>query len=201
MIFAQFKRIKSTSAPISPYSEYRRLYITTNQLTTSNISKHLKKLEYHVKETLISANVFQKNLQPACKTSIGGVSGLGFLDPCSVSDLEYEFSASVAADKCFYPKKNKKNKTSAIYYQQSFLVIDEEKQIETMRSVKHNKNEWYNEPHNTFGKESSASVSKILDLASEKGATCWLSSLPLQRYDCMLNKRQFYGSICMRYPI
>ena len=52
--------------------------------------------------------------------------------------------------------------TNAIDNQQSFLVIDEEKQIETMRSVKHKKNEWYKGLRNTIRKESSASVSKIL---------------------------------------
>ena len=33
-------------------------------------------------------------------------------------------------------------------------MIDEEKQIETMRSVKHKKNEWYKELQNTIRKES-----------------------------------------------
>ena len=89
--------------------------------------------------------------------------------------------------------------TNAIYNQQSFLVIDEEKQTETMSRVKHKKNEWYKELQNVIRKESSASVSKILDLASEKGASCWLTSLPLQRYGFVLNKRQFHDSICLRY--
>ena len=89
------------------------------------------------------------------------LGGLGFLDPCSVADLEYESSVSETSQL-----------TNAIYNQQSFLVINEEKQIKTMSSVKHKKNEWYKELQNTIRKEStsSASVSKILDLASEKGA-------------------------------
>ena len=92
------------------------------------------------------------------------LGGLGFLDPCSVADLEYE--SSVAATSQL---------TNAIYNQQSFLVIDEEKQTETMSRVKHKKNEWYKELQNAIRKESSASVSKILELASEKGASCWLT--------------------------
>ena len=38
-----------------------------------------------------------------------------------------------------------------------------------MRSVKHKKNEGYKELQNTIRKEFGASVSKILDLASESG--------------------------------
>ena len=68
-----------------------------------------------------------------------------------------------------------------------------------MKGVKHKKNEWYKELQNTIRNESSASVSKIIDLASEKGASCWLTSLPLQRYGFVLNKQQFHDSICLRY--
>ena len=52
----------------------------------------------------------------------------------SVADLEYE--SSVAATSQL---------TNTIYNQQSFLVIDEEKQTETMSRVKNKKNEWYKE--------------------------------------------------------
>ena len=68
-----------------------------------------------------------------------------------------------------------------------------------MKGVKHKKNKWYKELQNTIRNDSSASVSKIIDLASEKGASCWLTSLPLQRYGFVLNKQQFHDSICLRY--
>ena len=90
------------------------------------------------------------------------IVNISFLDPCSVADLEYESSVSATSQL-----------TNSIYNQQNFLVLDEEKQIETMSCVKNRKNEWYKELQNTIRKESSASVSKILDLASKKGASCW----------------------------
>ena len=159
--------------------------------TTPNISEHLKKLEFHVKETLIPAIVGKEFISDDTRRIFSlpaRLGGLGFLDPCSVADLEYE--SSVAATSQL---------TNAIYNQQSFLVIDEEKQTETMSRVKHKKSEWYKELQNAIRKESSASVSKILDLASKKGASCWLTSLPLQRYGFVLNKQQFHDSICLRY--
>ena len=98
-----------------------------------------------------------------------------------MADLEYESSVSATSQL-----------TNSIYNQQNFLVIDEEKQIETMSCVKNRKNEWF---QNTIRKESSASVSMILDLASKKGASCWLTSLPLERYGFVLNKQKFHDSV------
>ena len=69
--------------------------------------------------------------------------------------------------------------TNAIYHRQNFLNIDEEAQIEIVKGVKHKKNEWYKKLQDTIGNESSASVSKIIYLASEKRVSCWLTSLPL----------------------
>ena len=68
-----------------------------------------------------------------------------------------------------------------------------------MKEVKHKKTEWYKEQQNIIKKESSASASKILELASEKGASCWLTSLPLQKWGFLLNKQEFHDAICLRY--
>ena len=40
---------------------------------------------------------------------------------------------------------------------------------------------------------------KSLELGCEKGASCWLSALPLQSLGYVLNKREFRDSICLRY--
>ena len=96
--------------------------------TTPNISEHLKKLEYHIKETLIPAIVGKEFISDDTRRIFSlpaRLGGLGFLDPCSVADLEYESSVSATSQL-----------TNAIYNQQNFLVIDEEKQIKTMSSVK-----------------------------------------------------------------
>ena len=39
--------------------------------------------------------------------------------------------------------------------------------------------------------ESSASATKIIDLTSKKGASCWLTSLPLQKWGFVFNKQEF----------
>ena len=40
---------------------------------------------------------------------------------------------------------------------------------------------------------------KLLNLASEKGASSWLTSLPLKDYGFRLNKQEFDDAIAMRY--
>ena len=159
--------------------------------TTPNISEHLKKLEYHIKETLIPPIVGKEFISDDTRRIFSlpaRLGGLGFHDPCSMADLEYESLLAATSQL-----------TNAIYHQQNFLDLDEEAQSKIMKGVKHKKNEWYKELQNTIRNESSASVSKIIDLASEKGASCWLTSLPLQRYGFVLNKQQFHDSICLRY--
>ena len=47
--------------------------------------------------------------------------------------------------------------------------------------------------------EASESQAKIIDLASEKGASSWLTSLPLAKYGFALNKQMFQDGICLRY--
>ena len=74
---------------------------------------------------------------------------------------------------------------------QSFLNIDQESQEKTMKDVKRKKTDWYKQLQNTIKVESSASATKIVDLASEKGASCWLTSLPLQKWVFVLNKQEF----------
>ena len=61
-------------------------------------SEHLKKLEYHIKETLIPPIVGKEFISDDTRRIFSlpaRLGGLGFLDPCSMADLEYE--SSVAA--------------------------------------------------------------------------------------------------------
>ena len=44
-------------------------------------------------------------------------------------------------------------------------------------------------------------LQKVIQLLCEKGASSWLTSLPLQELGFRLNKLQFNDAICMRYDI
>ena len=110
----------------------------------------MKKLEYEIKETLIPAIVGKNYISDDTKrifSLLARLGGLGFLHPCSVSDLEYQLSLAATAQL-----------TTAIFNQESFLNIDQETQENIMKEVKHKKIEWYKKQQNTIKKESSASA-------------------------------------------
>ena len=47
--------------------------------------------------------------------------------------------------------------------------------------------------------EVDTTLKRHLELASENGASAWLSALPIQSLGYVLNKQQFRDSICLRY--
>ena len=101
--------------------------------TTPNVGEHMKKLEYEIKETLIPAIVGKNYISDDTRRIFSlpsRLGGLGFLDPCSVSDLEYKSSLAATAQL-----------TKAIFDQESFLNIDQETQEKIMKEVKHKKTE------------------------------------------------------------
>ena len=83
--------------------------------------------------------------------------------------------------------------------QSNFLTVDQEAHDGIMKGVKYKKNKWYKKLQDSIKSESSESTSKVIDLAAEKGASCWLTSLPLKAYGFVLNKQHFHDSICLRY--
>ena len=42
-------------------------------------------------------------------------------------------------------------------------------------------------------------VARQLELCSEKGVSCWLTSLPLKEYGFSMNKQEFHDAIALRY--
>ena len=54
-----------------------------------------------------------------------------------------------------------------------------------------------------MAKHSSAlpTLQRQLELISEKGASCWLTSLPLKEYGFLLNKQEFQDALALRYNI
>ena len=81
--------------------------------TTPNIAKHMRKLEYAIKETLIPDIVGENHISDDTRRIFSlpaRLGGLGFLDPCSVSDLEFECSLSATAQltKAIFDQQSKK---------------------------------------------------------------------------------------------
>ena len=106
---------------------------------------------------MVGKNYISDDTRRIFSSSARFIGGLGFLNPSFVSNLEFECSLSATAQL-----------TKVIVDQNSFLDIDHKAQEERKKS------EWYKESQNTIQEESSASATKIFDLASEKAkrASC-----------------------------
>ena len=159
--------------------------------TTPNVSKQMRRLEHHISLTLLPVIIGKDHITDQSRLIFSmpaKYGGIGFLDPSSVSQLEYESSLQATSQL-----------TDAIFQQQMSLRIDDEAQSKTMKEIKHKKDVWFKELQSRIRSEVSESQAKIIDLASEKGASSWLTSLPLAKYGFVLNKQMFHDAICLRY--
>ena len=141
----------------------------------------MRRLGHHISLTLIPAIVGKDHITDQMRhifSMPAKYGGLGILEPESVCSLEYESSIKATCQL-----------TNAIFSQQQILKIDEEAQQDTMKEVKQKKDAWSKALHDRIRSEASESQAKIIDLASEKGASSWLTSLPLAKYGFALNKQ------------
>ena len=105
-----------------------------------------------------------------------------------MSDIEYECSLSATSQLA-----------EAIYSQHESLNIDEEALSATMKSITKKKDDLHKDLQDRIKQVSSETIVRILELAAEKGASSWLTSLPLKQFGFLLNKQEFHDAICLRY--
>lgn len=151
--------------------------------TTPGISGLLHGLEYHIKDSFIPA-IVGKLFVPEYLRKIfslpARLGGMGIHNITETSDMEYNNSVNATS-----------GLTKAIFNQESLYVADNEVQHEIMTSIKKNREEFFTRCKQEIMECSSPSVRRQLDLLSEKGASSWLTSLPLKEYGFLLNKQEF----------
>ena len=159
--------------------------------TTPNISEHMQELEQLIREKLIPSIIGGRYISNeyrnifALPTRHGG---MGMENPVDVSDFEYQNSLLMT-----------KQLTDTIYNQCHSLQLEEDVQEAAKKELATRKSDWYKRLQDQSFAELSADERKVIALASEKGASIWLNSLPLKTHGFRLNKQQFVDAICMRY--
>ena len=118
------------------------------------------------------------------------LGGLGIQIPTEESDFEYQNSTLMTSQL-----------TEAIFQQRCLLQIDKEAQSKAVTDLSGRKTEEHNKTKELLKSSISEADSKMLELASEKGASIWLTTLPLANYGFRLNKQQFIDAICLRYNL
>ena len=159
------------------------------------ISEYLQHLEYHIKDVFIPT-IVGKMFVPDYIRNIfslpAKMGGLGILDCIMTANLEYQNSIEAT-----------EQLTEAVFNQNLQYNQDDEKQCEVMKTIKKRKEYFFTELRsNIIGRQSQPEkLKRQLDLLTEKGASSWLTSLPLREYGYLLNKQEFQDAISLRYNL
>jgi hypothetical protein len=162
--------------------------------TTPNIATPLRKLEFKIQETFIPAlldRVF--SCTEKCRNIFAlpaREGGLSIYDISETSDTEYQNSCKMTA-----------SLTNAIFEQAKEYDEDTEKLKEIKTEISKGRIEYYKQRRAEIYENLSDDEKLQLDLASEKGASSWLTSLPLKNFGFLLNKQEFRDAICLRYNL
>ena len=161
--------------------------------TTPNISKAMESLELLIKTKLIPSIIGVPAVSDDMRLLLSQparLGGMGFLNPSEESDFEYQNSKLITSQL-----------TQAIFNQERELQVDEEALRNSKAEVREAKNARLAGQQEQLKNILSESMQRLVLLSSEKGASTWLSSLPLKAYGFRLNKQQFRDAVCMRYDL
>ncbi len=89
----------------------------------------------------------------------------------------------------------------AIYQQKNNYTPNEDQQKEIKSKIKMERQAFYRHCKSEMDAENSPIVRRQLELLSEKGESCWLTSLPLKEYGFLLNKQEFQDALALRYNL
>ena len=153
----------------------------------------MKDLEKQIKEKLIPA-ILGGRQPSALMRSIYSLpvrmGGLGIQDPTFEAASEYEYSVQMTSQLA-----------KAIYNQEEVFKQDETLQMDIRSKVKKLKEARQKDLLDDIKSNCSEELVRLINLSSEKGASSWLTSLPLTEYGFHLNKQHFLDAICMRYDL
>ncbi len=152
--------------------------------TTPGISEYLKKIEFTVRESFIPAILDRAfSCSDRCRKIFAlpvKDGGLGIYDLSQIADMEYEYSVKATSDL-----------TEAIFEQASEFLEDQEKLVKVKADIAKSRTAFYKVKRAEVVQELNETQKLQLDLAAEKGASSWLSSLPLNSFGFVLNKQEF----------
>ena len=114
---------------------------------------------------------------------------MGIINPATICDLEFDLSRMATA-----------KLTQAIKDQLVELPENYEDDVkEDKREVSRLRDAFYKEQLDDLMEKSTPEIRRSIDVSSEKGASNWLTVLPLTDFDFHLSKREFWDAINLRY--
>ena len=161
--------------------------------TTPDISGLFNPLEYHIKEEFIPAITGKLHIPDNIRRIFSlpaKMGGMGISNASETSDMEYNNSikATLAL-------------TEALFNQADCYNENVDEQASILSSIKRTREEFFKKERVNIVDGLSPTSVRQLDLISEKGASCWLTSLPMEHYGFTLNRQDFHDAISLRYNL
>jgi hypothetical protein len=181
------------TVPHSAYSAFvqgLRHRWTSIMRTIPDISDLLEPLEKAIRENLIPAicgkkvNDIERNLL-ALPARLGG---MGIINPVESANFEYESSCELTAEQQEFVANQKADGKLNTKHLNSIKL-----------AIKQRRSEVFSEKLEKVVESLDTSKRRLLESVMEKGASSWLSCLPLKSEGYNLNKQEFRDSVKLRY--
>ena len=160
--------------------------------TTPNIADLIKPLEETIRKVflpnLTGQNAFN-DMERNMLALPARHGGLGILDPCRTSELHYSTCETISAP------------LVPLILDQSETYAPEIKEAQARMSNNARKfhRQYEARTANDLKEDLSTKLQKALTICSEKGASSWLSALPISEHGFALHKGAFRDALCLRY--
>ena len=160
--------------------------------TIPNIEGHLHPLENCIRSNFIPSLTGRSPPNDQERDLLGlppRLGGLGITNPTMLSSSEFEASKSISA-----PLSNLIEEQRLEYPYECI-----EAQITAKKAVHQQRRTNAKVSASVIRGNVPAPLQRAMDLALEKGASSWLTSLPLKEFDLVLHKGAFRDAIALRY--
>ena len=165
--------------------------------TIPDISSHLKRLDKAIDEHLIKYLIHNHSFNYSERqwySLPARLGGLGLVIPSEISDSCYYNSRSATV-----------NLVSRIVNQHKKSVFEEGGESRILKAAKQviqaDKTKREDEKVNYVKSTLNPEKLKLYEAITEKGASSWLSAMPLKEHGFYLNKQLFWDSISMRFGL
>ena len=160
--------------------------------TTPNTEDHLHALEDCIRHNLIpslTGRAPPSDLDWELLTLPARLGGLGIINPISLSPLEFKAFVSISSPLC-----------NLIATQcQDYPYDCLETQYNARKLAQRQRHNFTNTSAFTLKNLVSEPLQRAMDLAQERGASSWLTSLPSKEFNFSLHKGAFGDAIALRY--
>ena len=157
--------------------------------TLPDIQDLLKPLEDAIANVFLPA-LLEHNCSPIEREILAlpvRKGGIGVANPCNEAQLEYQASRKITAPL-----------VKRIELQMHEIPDDSEIQV-LKQDVRKEKSGVLSERVESVVENASPKMKRMIELASEKGASSWLTVIPMSEMDFTLNKREFRDALKLRY--